>query len=259
MIINSIIYKKDGAVINYSDDFNLLVDTAVVKKYGLKEEGVFNISEILSANEDYAKNIAKEYTLNFLSYAARSEKQVYTYLRKKHIQKQAVTDVIELMKAHNYINDTDFASAFCENMKLSGKSKMYIAQKLKEKGIDPMIIDVVLQSYNPDEQYSNAERFLTAKNKSLKKYPPQIRKEKLYRSALSQGYNSDMVQKITDKLLDEEDSDFDEYYKELITKKITSLKKKNLSDKELKIKAYTALLPKGAPKDMIDEVIANNI
>lgn len=257
MILNSIIYKKDGAILNYGEENSLLIDNTLIKKYNLQPDKEFNINEILSDNEEYAKQLAKEYALNFLSYAARSEKQVYEHLRKKHIQKRAVEATVEMLKSHNYINDNDFASVFCENMKLSGKSKRYISQKLTEKGIAPLIIEDVLQCYTTDEQFHNAQRFLESKNKSMKKYPPKIRKEKLYRSALSQGFSQDTVQKITNELLKDEDSDFDDYYKALILKKVSSLKRKNLTDKELKLKAYTALLPKGTPKDLIDSIIEN--
>lgn len=64
-----------------------------------------------------------------------------------------------------------------------------------------------------------------------------------------------MVKNITDELLKSDNSDFDDYYIELSKKKIASLQKKNLSEKELRLKAYTYLLPKGTPKEIIDEML----
>lgn len=255
MILNSINIKKDSAIINYDEDHLLLIDKALIKKYDLSEDKEFNLNALLSDNEEFSKQLAKEYALTYISYCMRSEYQVYEYLIKKHIQKKAALYAVNLLKSHNYINDKDFAIVFFENMKLSGKSKIYISQKLKQKGIDEAIIEEVLCEYDENSLYQNARKFLQSKNNSLKKYPPKIRQEKLYRSALSQGFSADMVKNITDELLKSDNSDFDDYYIELSKKKIASLQKKNLSEKELRLKAYTYLLPKGTPKEIIDEML----
>ena len=89
------------------------------------------------------------------------------------------------------------------------------------------------------------------------KYPQQLRRDKLLRAALSQGYGiSDASDIISDIFSAEEADDYEDYYAALINKKILILQNKELSNEAISKKIYAEFIPKGAKASIIKECLS---
>lgn len=253
MIANSLTRKKDVMILNYGDDTDLLIDPALKDRLGLCADCEFDLPLLLRENEAFALSRAREYALVYLTAGARTEKQVRDHLLSKHLQRKAVDDTVKMLLSHNYINDKDYASHTTEEMLLSGKSRNRIESKLRDRGIGRELASGMKETVDNDTELKNLSAFLRKKNASLIKYPPVLRKEKLIRSAVSQGFSSSQTVRITEEILDEDENDYTLFYTELIDRRIRELMKKELTEKELRYRLSGEMRLKGAPPKLIGE------
>ncbi len=256
VILDSIIYKKNYAVISYKGEKQLLVDKELANT--LTPGETFNLYEILNKNENFAKKLCSSVATNYLLRFPCTEKKLRSYLFSKGFQRNAIDDTVKMLKDNHYLNDKLLAEYFAEDCITSAKGSGYICRKLREKGVAEETINAVLQTYSVEDQQRNAATFLRNKNERLKKYPPTIRREKLYSSGVQQGYSSNMIMHIISDLLNNEDCDYSDYYIPLINKKIAALRKKNISEKELYAKIMVEFRKKGASSDLIIKCLENN-
>lgn len=94
----------------------------------------------------------------------------YAFLNKDYnpsLAYQWVEEVIDECLRHNFINDDRYTALKVESYLNAGKSKRYIEQKLKQKGIDEKLI----APYFEDSSYSEFETALSfAKKKKIGRF-----------------------------------------------------------------------------------------
>lgn len=127
----------------------------------------------------------------------------YKFFDKTYNPEQAyawVEEIIEECLKNNFINDKRFANFKIENYLNSGKSKRYIEQKLKQKGIDENIISSLFDNVDYSE-------FDTALNFACKKKIACYRKDEEERLSYRQkdlatlvraGFDYDVAKEVLD-------------------------------------------------------------
>jgi len=127
---------------------------------------------------------AREVALNYLSYRARSSKEVYERLRRKGFSAQVAEEVISYLTERRYLDDRALAEDLAEflvNRKLVGR--LWLRHELQLRGIAAEIIDqVVKKVYDPEEK--EKEVALRLVQKRLRS-PQKGDREKLRRSLAS--------------------------------------------------------------------------
>jgi regulatory protein len=157
--------------------------------------------------DDFQKYLDK--ALHFLSYRARSEKE----LRDKLVLKNAPADIIERviasLKEHKFLNDVEFAKQFIEQrLRFRPKSLRIIKMELKQKGVDPEIIDeafVNLQNSTEDLSGSDLESAKKLVERKIDKYKDLSRQEiyqKLGGFLARRGFDWDTIKKSIDDSLE---------------------------------------------------------
>ena len=129
-------------------------------------------------NKVRLKNIALYYLKRFetskdnLKMVLRRRIDSYAYYDKNFDKSEAYLWVDELLDDFvrlRYVDDTRFAEIKVRAYLAAGKSKRYIAVKLKEKGIDEILIDKILQ----EQDYNAFDAALRlAKKKKIGPYSP---------------------------------------------------------------------------------------
>jgi regulatory protein len=90
--------------------------------------------------------------LKYLSYQPRTIHEMQEYLEKKGFSKDMVKNIIEILLEKKYLNDKDFTKLFVEGrVKYKPKSKFAFRYELKKKGVNPSIIDGILEPYNDQD------------------------------------------------------------------------------------------------------------
>ncbi len=107
--------------------------TAAWLKIGdeLSEE---KIARLLS--ED-ARERAYQQAMLFLSYRARSEKEIRQNLQKHEIPEDVIEETIERLRSAGLVDDNDFAQIWVENRStFRPRSRHALAMELRQKGLD---------------------------------------------------------------------------------------------------------------------------
>lgn len=194
--------KQDRVSIYIDDQFSFGLSQDIRYKFqlavGMEITDEF-INEILMKEEE--KKVL-ESALNFLSYRARSEKELFTRLTQKEYPNDFIIKAISYCKEYGYINDKEFALSFIRdktNLNKYGPKKL--RYELYKKGVSQNIIDEVLI---PDKD-SEYEMALELGLKKITRYKND-NKDAVYRKLggflQRKGYSSDIVYKVLREIVE---------------------------------------------------------
>ena len=101
-------------------------------------------------NED-ARERAMQQSLLFLSYRARSEKEIRQNLSKHEIPETVIEETLERLRENGFANDKQFASAWVENRStFRPRGRRALAIELRQKGIADSTIESALENLNEE-------------------------------------------------------------------------------------------------------------
>ena len=101
-------------------------------------------------NED-ARERAMQQALLFLSYRARSEKEIRQNLSKHEIPEIVIEETLERLRENGFANDNQFANAWVENRNtFRPRGRRALTLELRQKGIADSTIESALE--NLDEE-----------------------------------------------------------------------------------------------------------
>nr|WP_302596114.1 RecX family transcriptional regulator [uncultured Cellulosilyticum sp.] len=162
--------------------------------------------EILAEEEN--KNKCFSYAVYLLGGRNYFEKALRDKLRQKEYTEEAIDFTVEKLKKYKYIDDEKLTAAFISDKKrFSKKGPRYIAQALKMKGVDGETIKTALE-----EGYDNEEAYENCRALAIKKYDYYKRKSedkytfkgKMYGFLAQRGFNSEIIRKVLEGLMEEE-------------------------------------------------------
>lgn len=194
--------KRDRVSIFIDDTFSFGISEETSFKLGLcvgMEITDEFINEILMEEEGHK---VLDSALNFLSYRARSEKELYKRLKQKEYPNNLILQTIDYCKERGYLDDKEFALSFIRdktNINKYGPKK--IRYELYKKGVSQDIIDEVLVP-DKNEEY---DRALELGLKKINKYKNDNR-DAIYRKLggflQRKGYSHDIVYKVLREIVE---------------------------------------------------------
>jgi regulatory protein len=96
---------------------------------------------------------ARSRALRFLTYRARTVKELETYLQQKEFAAGIVASVIAEMKDYGYLDDYKFSRDFINYRKSRGYGKKRIKYELKLKGIErDCVEELIADSFDREEE-----------------------------------------------------------------------------------------------------------
>jgi len=113
----------------------------------LKTGDELSEEKIARLQGDDAREWAYQQALLFLSYRARSEKEIRQNLRKHEIPEEVIEQTLERLQEAGLANDNQFARVWVENRNtFRPRSRRVLAMELRQKGLD----DETVQSATAD-------------------------------------------------------------------------------------------------------------
>jgi regulatory protein len=101
-------------------------------------------------NEDERER-AYQQAMLFLSYRARSEKEIRQNLRKHEIAEEVIEETLERLRKAGLANDNDFARVWVENRNtFRPRSKKALAIEMRQKGLDDEAIQASLSGVDEE-------------------------------------------------------------------------------------------------------------
>jgi len=107
--------------------------------------------KIAELQAEDARERAMQQALLFLSYRARSEKEIRQNLSKHKIPDNVIEDTLEKLRRNGFANDKQFASAWVENRStFRPRGRRALALELRQKGIDDTTIESALEGIDEE-------------------------------------------------------------------------------------------------------------
>lgn len=146
--------------------------------------------------------VALQRALNFLSYRARSEKEVRQNLTKHGYDEPVIDEIIERLKRGGLLNDADFAEQWVDNRsEFRPRGRQVLRLELRQKGIPDEIISSTLEPLDETELAFRAAQKKARRYRELE-YPDFRKKMSgfLARRGFHYGIISEVVPKIWEEI-----------------------------------------------------------
>ena len=155
------------------------------------------------------KNLMKYaiyYLSKFSSSKANLERILKNKIRRLKIEKQdkyllynSIEEIIKRLEKNNFINDLRYASSKIQNFVFQGKSKIFIKNYFRQKGIENIIIIKILEDY--ELQNPNWELESARVKKKKKRISSKLKEKEKNLSKFSRaGFNYEISIKILEEI-----------------------------------------------------------
>ena len=133
----------------------------------------------------------------FCAMSEKCEQDVRKKLQKWEVFKQDADRIIAQLKLDDFLNDIRYCEAFVKDkFRFNRWGKVKIAFELKTKNLPSEAIYDAIDKIDEDEYLSSLQELLNAKKRTIKKGTQYEIQVKLYKFALSRGFESDLVKQL---------------------------------------------------------------
>lgn len=148
---------------------------------------------------------ARLYALKLLSYRGRSIKELEERLRRKGFPKTVISSTINYLKHTGLVNDRTLAEALKRDAMSTKLLSQYATKKfMMKRGIPKEIVDDLFIA-GERKEIENAKCLIDRKLKTMKQYPAEKIKRRLYDLLLRKGYSFETIKTVlSEKILMED-------------------------------------------------------
>ncbi|MCR4577599.1 MAG: RecX family transcriptional regulator [Clostridiales bacterium] len=189
--------------VEFDDGSAMFVRAKDIKKLNLGPGTEVDADELVKLLRPLQLDDAYEDALTILDYSMKTSRQMRDKLRAKGYLDDVTDAVVQRLEASKLLDDEYVARMLMENMTASGRGKLALRQKLRQKGISEEIEQSVMEDVSGEDQDAAC---LEAARKLFRKYAslePREQKQKLSRALASRGFGWDSVSYAIEKLIRE--------------------------------------------------------
>lgn len=141
------------------------------------------------------RDLAFNFSLKYLSFRARSKREIKDYLIRRNFIEATIHSVIKKLEELKFLNDEEFGRQWIESrQKHKGKSKFILKNELRLKGLANDIIEPLLNDAADD--FETARILFEKKEKLLNKLPPEEFKKKIGGFLQRKGFTWGIIDKL---------------------------------------------------------------
>jgi len=203
------VQKKSPSRVNIYLDGEFAFGLARITAAWLKTGDELNDEKIAKLLDEDARERAYQQAMLFLSYRARSEKEIRQNLLKHEIPEEVIEDTLERLRKAGLANDNDFARAWVENRNtFRPRSKKALAIELRQKGLDDEAIQASIS--NVDEEALAYETGLKRATRFTSLERNEFRK-KLSEFLARRGFSYSVIASVASRIWNETHADTQHY------------------------------------------------
>ncbi|WP_221358428.1 recombination regulator RecX [Streptomyces beigongshangae] len=151
---------------------------------------------------------ARAICLRLLTGTPRTRKQLADALSKREIPDDVAEEVLSRFEEVGLINDGAFADAWVESRHHGrGLARRALAQELRTKGVDPMLIDEAVGRLDSDREETTARELVARKLRSTRGLDRDKRIRRLAGMLARKGYSQGTALRVVRQALEEEGED----------------------------------------------------
>ncbi len=195
--------KSDNYKVTYlksdiQEEINLPSDAIV--EYRILKDKEFEI-DVFEKILDFS-NMNKWFnkTLNFLSFKDRTIKEVKEHLKKNEVIDFHIEEIIKKLINMRLLNDEEYANKYLEEVIRKKKGLKYFKYQLTNKGVSSNIIEKVASTYPVELIIEELIPFIQKQQEKLYTYPINIQKQKINDKLLRDGFSSNIISQVLNKI-----------------------------------------------------------
>ena len=145
------VQKKTPNRVNIYLDGEFAFGVARITAAWLKNGDELSDQKIARLLEEDSREWAYQQAMLFLSFRARSEKEIRQNLRKHEMPEEVIEDTLDRLRKAGVANDNDFARMWVENRStFRPRSKKALAIELRQKGLNDEAIQASLSGVDEE-------------------------------------------------------------------------------------------------------------
>jgi regulatory protein len=149
--ITAIEAQKNRNRVNIHLDGEFAFGLARITAAWLKVGDTLSDEKIASLQAGDARERALQQALLFLSYRARSEKEIRQNLLKHEFPEDVIETTLEKLRESNLANDPEFARVWVENRStFRPRSRRALTMELRQKGLDDETVQAAVSNVDED-------------------------------------------------------------------------------------------------------------
>jgi len=188
-------------------EFALGLDQETLFKFGLKKGDILTQKKLNQILDSEKKRKVKEAALNFLSYRARSEKEIKDKLKNKGYSERVIDEVISDLKRSDLVNDNQFALNWIKDrLEHKPRGEKLLRAELSRLGIKEEFIEKTLaQVYPKENEIEIAKGLIKKRKRRYANLEPRLAKKRMSDFLLRRGFPYEVVKEILEDFLEIED------------------------------------------------------
>jgi regulatory protein len=203
------VQKKNPNRVNITLDGEFAFGVARITAAWLKVGDELSEEKIAKLIADDLREWAYQQTMLFLSYRARSEKEIRQNLLKHEIPEEVIEETLERLRQAGLANDNEFARMWVENRNtFRPRSKKALAIELRQKGLNDEAIQDSLSGVDEEALAYEAGLKRATRFKDLEW--SEFRK-KLSEFLARRGFSYSVIAPIVSKIWNETNADTKHY------------------------------------------------
>jgi len=143
---------------------------------------------------------AMEYTYRVLSYRQHSRLEMERLLERENFSPQVAGQVLKKLEDYGLVDDLVFAKHWVERRK-NRRGCFGLRAELHDKGVDPAIIEKVLDGMDPADEFNAAMRLA---EKKMKRSGKRFNLKSLAGFLRQRGFSFEIIDKICSQIFDED-------------------------------------------------------
>ena len=225
MKIDKYVKDKNGMYkLLLDNDDILLIHEDLILKYELLLKK--NIDDSLREKIEKENLIYTAYNLSikYLNTKARSEKEIYEYLKKRQVDDDIIKECISLLRKNNYINDELYSKMYInDKINLSNDGPYKIRKALTDLGVREEYINSNIDIFDSSLEKEKIEKLVDKQIKLNHNKSAYVLKNKILNYLVNLGYTRSIINEVLNSTNFKDDEDlykkeYDKLYKKLSRK-----------------------------------------
>ena len=207
--------KKNPNRVNIYLDGEFAFGLSRITAAWLKTGDVLSDEKVEKLQVEDTREIAYQQAMLYLSYRARSEKEIRQNLRKHEIPETIIEETLERLKTARLADDNQFAQMWVENRNtFRPRSKRALEIELRQKGLNQEVIQATLSDVDEDALAYEAGLKRATRFKGLEW--SEFRK-KLSEFLARRGFSYSTIAPVVSRIWNEMNADAQQYEDDDIT------------------------------------------
>lgn len=165
--------------------------------FGIREGAAVDMETLKEAVSRDNAQYAFDSAVKLIAHKMRTRAELKERLAERGIDEAAVQDALDKLASYGYVDDAAFAGEYVRSAMQTGRwGRKAVEYRLKDKGIEPNVIDEALKEYTEEDEKRIARKQLQAAAGRLKGVEARKARQKEYAALARHGFDYGVISEL---------------------------------------------------------------